>query len=106
MKMSQILAHYFKTQPVEKAWLFGSYSRGEATQQSDVDILVRFTPGSKMTLFKYAHILNDLQKLLRIKVDLVEEGQIADFAIESFERDKILVYERAVKRQRKIETYH
>ena len=98
MNISQTIAHYFQSQPVEKAWLFGSYSRGEATQQSDVDILVRFTPESNMNLFKYAHIMNDLQKLLKLNVDLVEEGQIADFAVESSEQDKILVYERAVKR--------
>ena len=98
MNMSQTLACYFKTQPVEKAWLFGSYSRGEDTQQSDVDILVRFSSDSKINLFRYAHIMNDLQRLLNIKVDLVEEGQIADFAVEGLERDKILVYERAFER--------
>ena len=27
--MTQQIAEYFKTQPVLKAWLFGSYSRGE-----------------------------------------------------------------------------
>ena len=31
---------YFKTQPVLKAWLFGSYARGEQNENSDVDILV------------------------------------------------------------------
>ena len=99
MDMSQIIAGYFKTQPVEKAWLFGSCSRGEATRQSDVDILVRFVPESRMTLFMYARILNDLQKLLKRKVDLVEDGQIADFAADSVEQDKVLIYERAVERQ-------
>ena len=33
---------YFRTQPVVKAWLFGSYSRGEETSESDVDILVQY----------------------------------------------------------------
>ena len=31
----------FKTQPVLKAWFFGSYSRGEERPDSDVDILVK-----------------------------------------------------------------
>ena len=31
---------YFATQPVERAYLFGSCSRGEETSDSDVDILV------------------------------------------------------------------
>ena len=28
-KMMKLIAEYFKTQPVLKAWIFGSYSRGE-----------------------------------------------------------------------------
>ena len=34
------VAEYFKTQPVKKAWLFGSFARGEETHASDIDILV------------------------------------------------------------------
>ena len=36
----ELLRKYFSTQPVLKAWLFGSFSRGEETQDSDVDIIV------------------------------------------------------------------
>ena len=38
--MNQVIANYFKTQPVLKAWLFGSFARGEETPRSDVDILM------------------------------------------------------------------
>ena len=34
--MQQRIADYFKTQPVLKAWLFGSFARGEDTPLSDV----------------------------------------------------------------------
>ena len=95
--MNKIIANYFKTQPIEKAWLFGSYSRGEATRKSDVDILVQFTPNSRITLLKYAHIMNDLQDLLKRKVDLVEDGQLNDYAVDSVEQDKILIYAREVE---------
>lgn len=37
--MTEKIAEYFKTQPVLKAWLFGSFARGEETPDSDVDIL-------------------------------------------------------------------
>ena len=37
--MKQVISDYFKTQPVLKAWLFGSFARGEETPRSDVDIL-------------------------------------------------------------------
>ncbi|MBR1504958.1 MAG: nucleotidyltransferase domain-containing protein [Prevotella sp.] len=38
--MTQQMAEYFKTQPVLKAWFFGSYSRGEQRAGSDVEILI------------------------------------------------------------------
>ena len=39
-------------------------------------------------------MITSLQKLLHKRVDLVEEGQLKEFAINSVEKDKILVYER------------
>lgn len=81
-------------QPIEKAWVFGSYSRGEETRNSDIDILVRFDSNANITLFKYAGIVSALRKLLHKDVDLVEEGQLKDFAQPSAEQDKILIYER------------
>lgn len=92
------LKQFFIYQPVEKAWVFGSYSRGEETKDSDIDILVRFIKDANITLFKYVSMTNALQELLHKKIDLVEEGQLKDFAKESAERDKILIYEREAQR--------
>ena len=89
-----IISEYFKNQPIEKAWLFGSYSRGEATRKSDVDILVRFMPNSGISLLDHAGMIIDLEDLLKKKVDLVEERGLCGFAVESVEQDKILIYER------------
>ncbi len=55
--MKQIIADYFKTQPVLRAWLFGSYARGEETEESDVDILVQYDRSGKIGLLKIAGIL-------------------------------------------------
>ena len=93
--MQKTIADYFKTQPVLKAWLFGSFARGEETPRSDVDIL--FVPdrsGKPFTLFTHGGMLMDLQELLGRKVDLVEEGSLRPYAAESANRDKILIYER------------
>ena len=93
--MSELIAQYFKTQPVLKAWLFGSYARGEATPESDVDILVEFDHSSPIGLFAYARMWRELEERLGRQVDLVEEGTLLPFAVESVNRDKKLVYERA-----------
>lgn len=93
--MANIIAEYFKTQPVLKAWLFGSYARGEQTPESDVDILVEFDHSSPIGLFAYARMWRELQERLGLEVDLVEEGTLMPFAVDSGHRDKKLVYERA-----------
>lgn len=87
------ISQYFKTKPVEKAWLFGSYSRGEERPGSDVDILITLVPGTKMGL-KYFGMICDLEKMLNRSVDLVIDGDLMPFARDSVEHDKVLVYER------------
>ena len=91
--MTQLIAEYFKTQPVLKAWLFGSYARGEQTAESDVDILIQ--PDKSVGLFKLSGMHLDLQELLNLEVDLVTVKGLRPFARESADCDKILIYERA-----------
>lgn len=95
--MIDMIADYFKTQPVLKAWLFGSYARGEETSKSDVDILVVFDQktGKGVSLLKHISIANGLEDLLGKKVDLITEGTLLPFALETVENDKTLIYERA-----------
>jgi len=83
-----------RKQPVEKAWLFGSYSRGEETEGSDVDIMVRYDNRAPITLFTISKIMLDIKKVLGKDVDLVEEDQLLPFAQESANKDKLLIYER------------
>ena len=91
--MTKTIADYFKTQPVLKAWLLGSYSRGEQTKDSDVDILVLLDKSRPIGL-KFFGMWNDLEELLGRKVDLVSDGTLLPFAQQSAEKDKILIYER------------
>ena len=42
---------FFASQPIKKAWLFGSYSRGEERPDSDVDILVEYEDSDNISLF-------------------------------------------------------
>ena len=91
--MTRQIAEYFKTQPVLKAWLFGSFARGEETEESDVDILIQ--PEKSVGLFKLSGMHLDLQDLLRTRVDLVTDKGLLPFARKSVDNDKILIYERA-----------
>ena len=92
--MNHKIAEYFKTQPVKKAWLFGSYSRGEETSGSDVDILV-VLDNSRPVGMEFFGMYEDLKELLGRNVDLVTERSLAPFVRNSVERDRQLIYERA-----------
>ena len=93
--MTQQIASYFKTQPILKAWLFGSYARGEETADSDVDILIVPDKSQHFSLFTLSGMYEDLKELLGREVDLITDGGLMPFARESADRDKILIYERA-----------
>ncbi|MDE6396181.1 MAG: nucleotidyltransferase domain-containing protein [Muribaculaceae bacterium] len=90
-----VIQEYFNDKPVLRAWLFGSYSRGEETPESDIDILVDYDRSKgKVSLFTMGGMLIDLSKLLGNHVDLVDSRGLMQFARESVEQDKILIYER------------
>ena len=91
--MIQQIAYYFETQPVLKAWIFGSYARDEQTEDSDIDILV-VLDHSKPIGLKFFGMWGDLERLLGRPVDLVVDRSLAPYARESADRDKMLIYER------------
>ena len=93
--MMQVIAAYFATQPVLKAWLFGSFARGEQKENSDVDIMVVLDKQAHVGLFKLSGMRLELQDLLMRNVDLVTEKGLLPFARQSAENDRILLYERA-----------
>lgn len=97
-EVSNMIPHvqrFFAKQPVKRAYLFGSCSRGEETAESDVDILVDFDKTQPIGLFQYVDMKLQLQDLLHREVDLVETNALLPFAQASANRDKILIYERA-----------
>lgn len=98
MSLSELdnIKNYFVNQPVLKAWLFGSFARGEETRDSDVDILVVFDEG--VGLFKYASIKSDLERELKRSVDLVSEGSLFAWVKDAVDKEKILIYERKTER--------
>lgn len=93
--IQQTIAEYFKTQPILKAWIFGSFARGDQTPTSDVDLLVVYDDVVGVSLLKHASMIVELEKILQRPVDLVEDGTLLPFAAESANRDKKLIYERA-----------
>lgn len=89
-----ILRKFFSKEPIVKAWLFGSFARGEVRADSDVDILVQFDRDAKVGLLRHADILLRLEQLLHRKVDLVPENSIYPELRQSINSSRVLIYER------------
>ena len=88
------LKHYFKNQPVLKAYIFGSVAKNEADEGSDVDILVDLDYSSKIGLL-FIQMKLDLENLLHAKVDLVSSNGLSPYIKSQIEKEKKLIYERS-----------
>ena len=91
-EMIKTIQDYFKTQPVLKAWLFGSYARGEETPDSDIDILVDLDY-SKPVGLEFVQMQLDLQSLLQKSIDLVSSRGVSKYIKPFIDADKKLLYE-------------
>ena len=72
--------------------IFGSYARGEADDESDVDICI--DKGEVKSLIKYFMFVDELEKSLGCHVDVVTTGIEDKVFLEKIEREGILLYER------------
>ncbi|MBI5914509.1 MAG: nucleotidyltransferase domain-containing protein [Bacteroidetes bacterium] len=97
MKLShhqaKLISDFFSKQPVLKAYLFGSFSRGEATENSDIDLLVELDYSQPIGL-EFIQMQIDLQQLLARKVDLVSARGLSKYIRPIIEREKELIYAR------------
>lgn len=77
---------------VEKAWIFGSFASGENNPFSDIDLMLRYKNSKEMSLFDHADIAFMLEEKLKIKIDLVEEGFLRPFALNTAKYDLKQIY--------------
>ena len=89
----EIIKEYFKTRPVLTAYLFGSYARGEADKQSDIDILVDLDYSQSIGL-GFVQMQLDLEQMLNAKVDLVSSGGLSKHIKPIIESEKQMIYAR------------
>jgi predicted nucleotidyltransferase len=91
--IKQVITSYFTHKPVKKVWLFGSYARGEADENSDVDVLVDidYIPGIATD---YINWHSDLKNMLNKNVDIVSAGWESEYIKPYIDKDKFIIYER------------
>ena len=84
----EIIKNYFSDKPVNKLYLFGSYARGDADENSDIDLVFSLHKDTRISYFGLAKYLVDLEKKLNRKVDLVEEELLYPRIKSIFDREK------------------
>ncbi len=90
-KVSAILR---KDKRILKAFLFGSFSRNEATDFSDIDILIKTDNRFSFTLFDLAEIAHKTEKVLGRKTDVVTERALSPEIQESVHNNLKVLYEK------------
>ena len=92
VKEKLILHRFFAGKPVRRAYLFGSYARNAASQNSDLDILVELDHAAPIGM-KFFSYQSELEELLKKRVDLVSSQGLSRHVRPFVDRDKILIYE-------------
>ena len=83
------IAHILKRHDVYRAAFFGSFATGEATQQSDVDILVDFK-GEK-SLLDLVALKMEIEKALQRKVDVLTYDSLAPLIREQVLKEQVAI---------------
>jgi predicted nucleotidyltransferase len=78
----------FKDYPIKSMAIFGSYSRSEQVESSDLDIIVEFT--DKIGI-RFIDLAEELEKIVGFKVDLVSKKGIKEKYLKSIDSDLIYV---------------
>lgn len=90
-ELKQKIVPIAKDYGVEAVYLFGSFARGEATEDSDYDFYIK--KGRVRGLMQLIGFENILEKVLGRKVDVVTSGIRNERLLRSIERDGVLLYE-------------
>lgn len=90
LRLLRLQAPALKACGIAHAWLFGSVARGEATEQSDVDVLVELEPGDRRYR-RYLQAVDVLQAALGRPVDVVMVDAVKPWAKEQVLAEAVLV---------------
>lgn len=96
-EIKAIVAPIAEQHGVDRVYLFGSYARGEATAQSDIDLCI--DAAAIRGLFALGALYADLEEALNKRLDIVTARSLKynkDAAfLDNMRKDRVLIYEAA-----------
>ena len=79
--------------PVVRVILFGSYARGEATEKSDVDLIIDYDPA--LSYWEFLGVMGDIIKKMPIEVDVLGLDEIKKSELfDNISNEGVVIYER------------
>jgi len=72
--------------------LFGSVARGDASSESDVDLMAEFDPARKFSLLDMVHLENRLTDILGARVELTSARALKERIRERVSREAVLAF--------------
>lgn len=89
-QLRDIVAPLAEAYGAQRVYLFGSYARGDMTEQSDIDL--RIDKGSIRGL-ALAGLLVDLEDALGLPVDLLTTASLDERFLNAIKNDEVLLYQ-------------
>jgi predicted nucleotidyltransferase len=77
---------------IRHAALFGSTARGEASRESDVDIVIDLDESVKLDVYAYVGLCHFIADLFPVAVDVANRKTLKDRIRDRIERDAIAVF--------------
>ena len=90
LQLQEIIAPLARAYGAERVYLFGSYARGDMTENSDIDL--RIDKG-KIRGLALAGLLLDLEDALGLPVDLLTTASLDKQFLADIQDDEVLLYE-------------
>ena len=90
-KIKESVAPIGRQYGIKRIYLFGSYAKGLATEESDVDLLIE--KGSPLSLLMLSSLRQDFEEVLQLPVDLITTTGIDKKFEETISDSEILIYE-------------
>jgi len=79
--------------PVRRVILFGSYARGDATENSDVDLIIDST--DELSYWDFLGLVGDVIKTMSIKVDILGLDEVKKpELLNNIKKEGVVIYER------------
>lgn len=89
--VKKIIIPILKRNGVVRAGIFGSYARGEAKKDSDIDILIRFK--GRKSLLDLIGVKQDIEDKLKRKADVVEYSALHPLLKDRILKEEVRIYE-------------